>query len=1068
MSPGLVNDPGIHELWLDNLYIDSTRARIEVCNASTIDQTANCEIQIPHTTWNDNTIEFTANLGSFDGSEQLYLFVVNADGNVSEGYPLENAEPEEYTDYGHYRIRNNHPRIFSTPALIAEVKDRCTGPNARSPYREWFQGLQTRADAGLVHDLLNLALLFNFTGEQQYLDMYLQELNTALDSLLAGTNYISSSVLGSMDIVWDELSDELKLKALRVGGQNEWCWASIASSQSSNISIGYHGAYCARNVLAFAGLFANEDILQNPEVINNPGIYKFNVPNYLNVSFEELTPSGHFYNIENFVAGNYPNPNVLQGSLGGTYDGPYDASEEAWSAELIFIAEMLSGNNYHDDFARDKNKGIFWHSLWLPFTFTNYTTPFWNGMNESSWFALSQLWNTQPQTDFPPVRVNLFLAYMYADPRIQYFIERASMKEYVYYNTNFNGIWQYLLFYDDAIEPIGPYQGMPLASYFSGPGILTMRENLSTDALFSFFTSSDYFLAGRRYSDANAFQLYKKEHLIPRGGSRIRYNYDNGKHTSYHTFSWSTNTLRFMDPNAVEGTCGEFNPAYYNITDNISRHLGGQLCHTDSRHQKVANINYNEFSDITRFYHDEDITYVLGEAKKSYAQVSYFDREYVYLRPDTIVIFDRFETVGDNFRKSFRMHTVPEPIISETPVSTANNAKVYDNAQYVKIAGFNTTLHMSLLLPQNNEVTIRGGDHILVNSSLNSEISPGAISDIPRWLELFGAGINALGNLTIEGETAEASADSESVQMNTSRRVFQTLNCNTGTSTTQMTCTGASWAPDQWKDYMVDYGYGRSLVTGNSANTLYGSFPGNNNFYRVTLFLYLANTFRHWKRIDRITSNELDLTKFIISSPEYFDIDDYEGRVHTFSPHSDSLHDQYVKRTDLGQYNINIEGDRNSRQGNFLNVLYLDDTVSENIDTHLLNSTPGTTAANVGGTILVFANTQEPLSAFEISGGVGTAYAFGCLPGTTYYVLEDGGTVRVSTSNNGGEASTANDMGILQLDLGPGCALPHDYPTCDCIDHDELMESIQAFFSGDLTLQQLIVNIQTWKVCDDE
>ena len=42
------------------------------------------EIQIPKETWNDTTVKFTANQGRFTAGEQLYLFIVNAYGNVNE------------------------------------------------------------------------------------------------------------------------------------------------------------------------------------------------------------------------------------------------------------------------------------------------------------------------------------------------------------------------------------------------------------------------------------------------------------------------------------------------------------------------------------------------------------------------------------------------------------------------------------------------------------------------------------------------------------------------------------------------------------------------------------------------------------------------------------------------------------------------------------------------------------------------------------------------------------------------------------------------------------------------
>lgn len=69
------------------LYVDNTLARVELGNAPAFDDCTHREIQIP-VTWSDNQVSFTVNSGSFDDGEELYLFVVDADGSASAGYPV--------------------------------------------------------------------------------------------------------------------------------------------------------------------------------------------------------------------------------------------------------------------------------------------------------------------------------------------------------------------------------------------------------------------------------------------------------------------------------------------------------------------------------------------------------------------------------------------------------------------------------------------------------------------------------------------------------------------------------------------------------------------------------------------------------------------------------------------------------------------------------------------------------------------------------------------------------------------------------------------------------------------
>ncbi|MFA5127365.1 MAG: MopE-related protein, partial [Patescibacteria group bacterium] len=84
--------------YVGEMYVDITRARIEICDRSTWTEssTMHCEIQIPHTTWNNNQIQFTANKGSFSDNQSLYLYVINADGSANQnGYPVSFGSPNQ-------------------------------------------------------------------------------------------------------------------------------------------------------------------------------------------------------------------------------------------------------------------------------------------------------------------------------------------------------------------------------------------------------------------------------------------------------------------------------------------------------------------------------------------------------------------------------------------------------------------------------------------------------------------------------------------------------------------------------------------------------------------------------------------------------------------------------------------------------------------------------------------------------------------------------------------------------------------------------------------------------------
>lgn len=76
---------GTIEIFWDNVYLDVERSRVEIGNVATYNSCTHREIQ-PMTAWADGAISFTANTGSFAQNDEVYLFVVDGDGNISAGY----------------------------------------------------------------------------------------------------------------------------------------------------------------------------------------------------------------------------------------------------------------------------------------------------------------------------------------------------------------------------------------------------------------------------------------------------------------------------------------------------------------------------------------------------------------------------------------------------------------------------------------------------------------------------------------------------------------------------------------------------------------------------------------------------------------------------------------------------------------------------------------------------------------------------------------------------------------------------------------------------------------------
>ena len=81
-GPGHENETN---LWGD-IYADNTLSRIAIGDAPVWSQVSHYEMQIP-SAWTANSINFVTNVGSFSGGS-VYLFVIDAEGNASNGYQI--------------------------------------------------------------------------------------------------------------------------------------------------------------------------------------------------------------------------------------------------------------------------------------------------------------------------------------------------------------------------------------------------------------------------------------------------------------------------------------------------------------------------------------------------------------------------------------------------------------------------------------------------------------------------------------------------------------------------------------------------------------------------------------------------------------------------------------------------------------------------------------------------------------------------------------------------------------------------------------------------------------------
>jgi hypothetical protein len=73
------NEGGTRTVFVDDVYIDNTLSRVEICPGSTWSNRGSCEIQIP-SSWSSTSITAVVNQGAIPSGETRYLYVVDSTG----------------------------------------------------------------------------------------------------------------------------------------------------------------------------------------------------------------------------------------------------------------------------------------------------------------------------------------------------------------------------------------------------------------------------------------------------------------------------------------------------------------------------------------------------------------------------------------------------------------------------------------------------------------------------------------------------------------------------------------------------------------------------------------------------------------------------------------------------------------------------------------------------------------------------------------------------------------------------------------------------------------------------
>lgn len=235
----------------------------------------------------------------------------------------------------------------------------------------------------------------------------------------------------------------------------------------------------------------------------------------------------------------------------------------------------------------------------------------------------------------------------YRDPYVQY-VRNAADNEWDLQR------WLYLTWYDPTIPALPDVTKEPLASLHDGIGWVIMRSGWGPADTFAVFQSGDWY-EGHQHHDENSFVIHKGGSLAIDSGDYVGPETKQSHKVAYNRRTIAHNTILVYDPN--EDTAGLPNDGgqlFPNVLNDDGRRFFSQAEGTPF-----------DTGDIVAYETNDTYTYASGDASRAYSaeKMRSFTRQFLYLRPDLFVVFDRVSATRAEFPKTWLLHSIEEPAL---------------------------------------------------------------------------------------------------------------------------------------------------------------------------------------------------------------------------------------------------------------------------------------------------------------------------------------------------------------------------------------------------------------------
>ena len=297
--------------------------------------------------------------------------------------------------------------------------------------------------------------------------------------------------------------------------------------------------------------------------------------------------------------------------------------------------------------------------------------------------------------------------------------------------------WQYggaykifsFLFYDPGVTTV-EYKTLDPDRH--ADNYYFMKSGWDTDDTYIGFKAGTHY-GYHSHSDHNAFFIWRKGDILTAPGGMYgdgcqTFDDPQKNHTAWNRQSVSSNCITVFDPDdnyiwstqqgaSLPNAGGQRmpylrkDPPYSHHEDWSYTPWSGYMVRNDATINEVS-----RYADVTAWEHDSTFAYVRSNATKAYAnaytglghnphnKVDLVEREFVYLKPNVVVIYDRVNTKSPTFTTSFLLHSIgPPEVYNHSSWQTPNvGISDYPAPNRARMDTASSRLFLQTVLPSDN------------------------------------------------------------------------------------------------------------------------------------------------------------------------------------------------------------------------------------------------------------------------------------------------------------------------------------------------------------------------------